>query len=339
MQADIPRAERSDWYGEDALTLSAGGYEAVVIPGAGANCVSLRHAQYGADLLRTPPGAAQLRERPQVYGLPFLFPPNRIRGGYFEHAGRAYRFAVNEPERGNHIHGDLIHCPFTVRTLSATGGEARAVLSFTNDETAPYYRGFPNRFTATASVTLSWQGLAHTAVIENHSDFPLPLGVGFHTAFAVPFAAGGSTRDCRLRVSVDQHWPIDRSGAAVTLGHTDTDPAVRSALRETGVSPDAPFPAAQWSAAPIDRNGKPFLGALLRDEAAGLELVYEVGGPYRFFVLWNDGGDKGFACVEPQTWLINAPLCGLPSAVSGFAPIPPGGRLVCPSRIAVERIE
>ena len=76
------------WQGEAAVLLSGGGYEAMVLPGWGANCVSLRYLPSGAELLRTPPDQGALHANPNVYGLPLLFPPNRIRDGSYAFNGR-----------------------------------------------------------------------------------------------------------------------------------------------------------------------------------------------------------------------------------------------------------
>ena len=332
----LTEAKITTWDGEKAIELRAGGYEAVILPDAGANCITLRHPGLGADILRTPPTSAAMRTRPQVYGLPFLFPPNRIAGGEFTYGGIRYHLPITEPERGNHIHGFLIHCPFTVTELSAGDGIAHAKLSFSSGDHPDYYRDFPNDFTATIECTLSEEGLSHTASIENRSDFPLPLGVGFHSAFHVPFTASGRSEDTRLMASVDETWPLHLPGNATPLGHPDTDPQVRQALREEGIDPLGSFPA-HWSAAPMTYAGQSFHGAVLRDTGAGLDLVYEVEDPYRFWVFWNEGGGKDFVCAEPQTWMIDAPHMDLPPQVSGFTPIPAGETMVCRSRIGVRK--
>ena len=43
------------WHGYQAVEFEAGGYEAMLIPGVGANLVKLRHRASGIDILRTPP--------------------------------------------------------------------------------------------------------------------------------------------------------------------------------------------------------------------------------------------------------------------------------------------
>ena len=62
------------------ITLSAGGYTTVIDVAHGANCVSLRHDGMGACILRECAGE---KDNPYLYGMPILFPANRISDGTF----------------------------------------------------------------------------------------------------------------------------------------------------------------------------------------------------------------------------------------------------------------
>ena len=72
--------EKIDFYGMSAIHFEAGGYEAIMIPEIGANVVKLSHKASGTNILRTPAEdeIETFKGRPQVFGLPLLFPPNRI---------------------------------------------------------------------------------------------------------------------------------------------------------------------------------------------------------------------------------------------------------------------
>lgn len=88
------------------INLKSRNYTAVITPSRGANCVSLRNTEYGAVILRELPMGAK-PDNPYLYGMPVLFPVNRISGGRFEFEGREYIFPINEPNTGCHIHGTL----------------------------------------------------------------------------------------------------------------------------------------------------------------------------------------------------------------------------------------
>ena len=77
--------------------IRAGDYTATIDLSAGANCIRLRNEKYGAALLREPP---ENPDNPYLYGMPVLFPVNRISGGRFRFQGREYVFPINEPATG-----------------------------------------------------------------------------------------------------------------------------------------------------------------------------------------------------------------------------------------------
>ena len=72
------------------LRLTAHENTADICPLMGANPIRLRLGE--ADIYRTPPDFAAFRGSPNVYGEPFLFPPNRISGGRYTFNGRVYTF-------------------------------------------------------------------------------------------------------------------------------------------------------------------------------------------------------------------------------------------------------
>ncbi len=318
MNASVCTAFHSRWMNEDSIELHAGSYSATIIPKYGANVIALSNSDYNACLLRTPKDAASFVQQPHVYGLPLLFPPNRISGGRFEYKGRQYVLPVNEPDAGNHLHGHLNQCRFSVEDLSASKECAYAMLSFSSKSSTEFYSGIPNDFTIKVKYVLSPSGLKNTVTIINGSNFPMPIGFGFHSAFSIPFIKDTDTRQYKVLCSVDEHWPMDSNHN--TAGFTETDPQIKTAFRQTGFDPMGTLPA-QWSATPMSYSGKSFHGAVVRNQSKGIDLVYEVSDAFKFWVFWNQGGGKGFVCMEPQTWMINAPNCGLDASLSNFSPI------------------
>ena len=83
----------------------------------GANCISLRNEKYGAKLLREPPTSHKL-DNPYLYGMPILFPVNRIENGSFLFEGRKYVFPINEPASNCHLHGELHKTAFELTEKS-----------------------------------------------------------------------------------------------------------------------------------------------------------------------------------------------------------------------------
>lgn len=93
--------------------LQAGDYTALINSERGANCISLRNSKYKAIILREPNKSGAL-DNPYLYGMPILYPVNRISGGCFRFEGRIYKFPINEPETNCHLHGMLHEMEFEI---------------------------------------------------------------------------------------------------------------------------------------------------------------------------------------------------------------------------------
>ena len=95
-----------------SITLNAGPWQAVVLPGFGMNMISLRRED--KPILREPADWQVLQQSPHVYGIPLLLPANRTVGGRFEFQGQIHQLPINEATLGNNRHGDLYNAPFTL---------------------------------------------------------------------------------------------------------------------------------------------------------------------------------------------------------------------------------
>ena len=303
------------WQGEPALLLIGGGYSARILPRFGANCVSLRH-ESGAVLLREPKDPQTLAAAPNVYGLPLLFPPNRIRDGHFSFGGRSYDFPINEPARHHHIHGLLSTTPF-----SCEGG---AAFTFRADAEHPYL-SFPHAFTVTRAFALDEGGLVQTLTVRNDSALPMPLGTGFHAAWSVPLFPGQSPLDCRLHIPVRRHWLHDPQ-TIIPTGETVTDSPLLRALRGGTLIPEQ-----EALSCLLELDEGP---VRLTTPRGDLVCTREAG--YPFLMLWNGGGGQGFVCPEPQSWLVDAPNLPLPPQTSGFTALAPGQSATTRLRYALE---
>ena len=66
--------------------IKSNNYIAQINVSRGANCISLRHEGYGAKILREPEYTRL--DNPYLYGMPILYPNNRISGGRFSFENR-----------------------------------------------------------------------------------------------------------------------------------------------------------------------------------------------------------------------------------------------------------
>jgi aldose 1-epimerase len=313
----------ASWNGEKAIFMSAGSYEAVVLPETGANLIKLVNTYYGVELLRTPESLETLKERPQIYGIPVLFPPNRIDNGRFNSVGRNYSFPVNELDKNNHIHGFLHSCKWDSdidKDYSKDTVNAR--LSFKATESTNFFKYFPHDFEINLLYSLSPQGLKQEISVINQGTGQMPMGLGFHTAFNTPFHPESREEDYRIRVSAGKRWILN-DRLLPTGNFKDLDD-IEKKFKTTGISPSEIIMDNHYTAEPFDINGTFFHGALIEDISKKLRLVYETGNKYKHWTIWNNGGHKGFVCPEPQSWAINAPNINLPDEITGFLTLKPG---------------
>ena len=340
LEADLQSAViyHENWQDEPIIRFRAGGYEAVMIPGVGAQIIGMKDLIRGLDLLRTPnrDDLAGFKNRPQVYGIPVLFPPNRIEDGKFPIGGRTVQFPINSPAGNNHLHGLLRLRPWKVTHAVASGAVAEIKAVFEGDAADDAYSQYINEFHFIMEYKLARTGLEQRLSITNHGKKPLPLGVGFHTAFKVPFHPESVPEDCRFRVSVGQKWELNErllpTGKLLPLSPAE------QLYRNEGIRPQGNPISDHCTAEAIMLNGKPFHGAIIEDVAQSLRLVYRVDSLYKHWMIWNDRGGQGFICPEPQSWMINAPHIQLAPEVTGYRELPPDATWSTECAIYIEEI-
>ena len=171
-----------DFHGLRAVEFSKGDYTALVIPEIGANLVRLCHTGLGAEILRTPAAdeIETFRRRPQVFGMPLLFPPNRIADGRYEFDGRTYRFPITIEKEHNYHHGILKSQPFAVSKAWETDEETLVECRYySNAGNDAVFRDFPHEFKCKLIYRLTPRGMEVEAMFANRSRLPMPVGAGF----------------------------------------------------------------------------------------------------------------------------------------------------------------
>lgn len=302
-----------------SIKLASDDWSAVIDLLHGANCISLRNKKYHAALLREPPENIKL-DNPYLYGMPILFPVNRIEGGRFEFEGREYVFPINEPSTGCHLHGELHATLFEAEEQS----DSKIVCSYKAD--AGEYLGFPHAFEITQEYELSENGLCHTVTVSNLSGENMPVFLGFHTTFNTLFTENSLPESIRVYAGITEEY--ERNMGVNYL--------------PTGIKPRFD----EVSFALLDGSYKPFDGKASRhyrgngkmsvtDLKSRLRMVYENDKKYGFRLIFN-GGEEGYICLEPQTCLANCQNSPFPRTENGFDFIEANGSKTYNSRIYLE---
>lgn len=316
--------EKIDFLGMPAARFEAGGYEAIMIPQVGANVVKLSHKASGVEILRTPTQeeVETFKGRPQVFGLPLLFPPNRIEDGTYSFDGRRYQYPITIPDQHNYHHGIIKSQPFTV-TRTNVGKEYVEIEAsyFSNLFNNAIYKDFPHEFICRMTFRLSAEGLKQTTTFINLSKENMPIGMGFHTPINVPFTANGNRNNYKLRLSVGKRWEM--TNRTLPTGKLQDLNEEESRLRTEGITPFGN--AIEWALTnePLSVDGKPYNGAIITDTEKEISVFYETDDQFKHWTLWNNGGEVPYVCPEPQSWAINAPNLKLPASLTGFQFIKP----------------
>ena len=297
----------------DIRTISAHGYVARINITLGANCISLRHMPSGGVILREPcyDGTPY---NPFLFGMPILFPQNRISGGQFEFEGRRYVFPINEENTGCHLHGTLHSMPFTVIN------EGEDTISALYEAECGEYLGFAHKFRVEMTYTLTDEGLIHKTVVKNLSDESMPCLLGFHTTFnSSPFGD-------ESKVLVDIYREYERNMKNyLPTGICPEPDEVTKALSDGTFDPVSK---------PISRHYK--AGGDMRIELCSndYKVVYENNKNMPFRLIYN-GDASGYICLEPQTSLADSPNSPFERTEAGFLAIKPHSEEIFESKIKV----
>lgn len=253
----------------EKIILKNGKWEAVIVPSYGMTTTALTYD--GEAILREPASDAVFEGRPTVYGVPLLLPPSRTEGGKFTFDGVEYTLPINEPARGNHLHGYLNRTPFVVTEQTETA--VKAYLE-NKGEIFPFF------FRICVEFALQKDGYDQKFTIENIGDRDMPLLFGLHTNFAE-----------KDSFSV----PIEKR---IALGETllPTGEYLELTQREKTFRQNG------------NSHGVPLEGAFTSNgcEAKTGKMRYTVSENFTRWVLWNEDGNGGFYSLEPLSGSINA---------------------------------
>ena len=294
---------------QQIVQLQSGDYHAEINLTRGANCISLRNKKYNAKLLREPDYSKEL-DNPYLYGMPILFPVNRISGGRFEFEGREYVFPINESTTGCHLHGELHRTAFEVAEKS----ESRVLCSYKADKNKPYL-SFPHEFEIRILYELREDGLHHTTEVFNYSDYNMPVFLGFHTTFNAVFAEGSRIEDINVLVDISEEYERNMQNYLPTGVKPEFDETSR-ALRCGIFSPFLKATSRHYRA---DEDGR----MMIYDKGKNLSVVYENDEKYGFRLVYNGNADE-YICLEPQTCMANCPNAPFDRKETGFDYIAPG---------------
>lgn len=306
------------------ITILKGDYSAQINLSRGANCIGIRNKKYGVTILREPDYSKEL-DNPYLYGMPILFPVNRISGGRFEFEGRKYEFPVNEPKTGCHLHGMLHEMKFAVLDAS----ESKVCCSYRATKEKPYLQ-FPHEFEIQMEYEIKEDGFYHTTEVFNHSEDNMPVLLGFHTTFLARFVDGKESGDVRVFADIQEEYERDMTNYLPT----GNKPLFDAVSRDLSQGEFDPF------IEPTSRHYRSGCSGKMTiyDAVNGLTLVYENDEKYAFRLIYNGNADE-YICLEPQNCLANCANSPFSREEAGFDYIKPGKTKKYYSKIYIQEGE
>lgn len=297
--------------GEKALILqdNDGQLEATLLPGFGSNLIDLQLKGEGVSLLYTPAGMGDLKDKPVGWGFPILMPPNRINRGRFTFNGKEYVFDINEAGI-YHIHGLVHSLPWRV-VATDTKTAASVTTAIRSDDHASIKRSYPHSFELRMTYSLRDNRVDFLVEAENFGDEPLPFGIGFHPYFNVPLGKTSSKAQCTVRVPARQRWELDNfipTGRRLPVqGKFD----LRQPVSLAEVMLDDIYTDLEFA------DGASVCE--FTDKGAGISVRYGADDQFKHWVVFTGKTpDAPFVCLEPYTWVTNAPNLDLPYDETGL---------------------
>lgn len=179
--------------------------------------------------------------------------PNRLANGRYEFRGVAAQAALDEPERGNAIHGLVRWLPWAMEAQAQNVVTLRTLLRPTP--------GYPFSLELRIEYRLGREGLSVTTTAVNVGDAALPFGLGFH-----PYVRAGSppVDTAVLRLPARERLVLDArslpTGEVRPVAGTELDFTVARAIGPTRM--DTAFTG-------LDRDGDGLAWASLEDHTGG----------------------------------------------------------------------
>lgn len=304
------------------VKIESGDYMAEINLSRGANCIRFINTKYHVSALREPDYSKEM-DNPYLYGMPILFPVNRIHNGRFMFDGREYIFPINEPGTNCHLHGFLHQAAFTLTEQGVNFVRCQ----YASDE---LYSFFPHKFRIEMFYSVSENGLLHEVCIHNLSEMNMPSFLGFHTTFNVPFVQGASAENVRVCAQIGDEAERDMTNYLPT-GNILPGDHICAAFNSGEFAPSKNKISKHYKS---DQAG----AIELIDTEKRLKIVYRNDEKYGWRLFYN-GGSPDFICLEPQTCMANCQNSKLDPTYTGFDYIAPYSCKKYVSQMSIQILE
>lgn len=308
----MKQVTKGQWGGYDTYILHSRELEVTLLPRLGNNVISLFDVKKQREILRRPDESDQafFMQKPYHFGMPLLIPPGRIRKGQFQFEGTSYQFDQNTAN-DNHIHGLHRTQAWCVSDIEEDEDGCAVTTEFRTEDDPHWMEQFPIPLKFEMTFRLQEARLTQTLKVTNLGDHRIPFGIGYHTWFMID----GEPERWNLKLPVNSIYELNDellpSGNLVPLGDLE---ALNTGMNMQGTNFDTALRIGEE---------QPVEALLLRDDGYGLRYTADEN-LFRHWVLYTKGLADQFLCIEPYTWLANAPNVSDDASFTGLLTIEPG---------------
>jgi aldose 1-epimerase len=295
------------WQGVPAYILDNEQFSITLLPTIGSNVIRMWDKSAQREVLRVPESLDAILEQPGHFGIPMMMPPNRIRHGKFDYEGRHYQLAINTPV-GHHIHGILRSRPWQIAKTEENSTGVSITTSFHSTDFPELDEQYPHDLLIEVTYTLTADGLYQEVSATNNSDVPAPYGFGLHTWFMID----GEPDKWTFKLPVDSIWELDNDAMPTEkLLPLGAYSELAAGITLDGENLDTIF---QIGSNPVE-------AVLSKD---GYSITYSASDDFKQWVIFTRGLAHNYICIEPYTWVTNAPNLQMDPEVTGFSSLAPG---------------
>ncbi|MBA9087071.1 aldose 1-epimerase [Fontibacillus solani] len=308
----MKKVTKGHWNGYDTYILHSRELEVTLLPRLGNNVIRIwDHIQQREILRRPDEGDLDFYlQKPYHFGIPLLIPPGRIRKGHFNYGGQDYQFDQNTAN-DNHIHGLHRTQAWCVSDIEEDDDGCAITTEFTTTDDPNWVRQYPVPLKLEVTFRLQGASLKQTFKITSLGDKPAPFGLGLHTWFLIDSIPEQWT----LKLPVSGTYPLDEEllPTGVKAPLDETLDQLNTGLNLKGTNFDTT----------LSIDDLPVQADLLRNDGYGLR--YSADPQYfKHWVLYTKGEADQFLCIEPYTWLPDAPNLPFPTEETGLIDLQPG---------------
>lgn len=310
--------------GFDCVKLSFNNYSATIMHGRGCNIIDFTETTNNLSLLHYPEehDDEEFARSPQRFGSVMLFHPNRIRKGLLP--GKDQLYDLNKA--GIPIsHGLVKEYSFDLVSQNETDDFIEIKFTF-NSSSTPYYKEFGWLFEINYTYTLSSEGLLQEVSVTNKCNISIPFGFGYHTAFRIPQTDSFTKDDYTISVSSLFHWELDCEGFPTGNLIPLDNPYNSDTIRPLD------YPISELIQADLGEVHT----AIIHNQVTDHRFIYETDTIFKNWMIWNNNANCNYICIEPMSWIINAPNVPIDSEHSGFRYLEPSETINAKNKMYVK---